>query len=159
MKNPANRTNPQQDLQVVVERILPARRARVYRAWIDPVLMEKWFAPMDKKAVSVEANVTVGGRYRIGMRGQDGAVDYVSGRYLEIQPPERLVFTWTWETEPPSEDSIVTVEFFEQGDSTRLVLTHQKLTTPQSRDSHRRGWESCLEHLETNLLNGNIQTQ
>ena len=156
MNNPSNHDNAQQNLQVVVEKTIAAKRDRVFRAWIDPVLMEKWFAPVNKKAVGVEANAVVGGRYRIGMRGQDGVIDYVSGRYIEIRPPERLVFTWAWETEPPSVDSLVIVEFFEEGDMTRVVLTNKQLTTPQSQESHRRGWESCLQHLELNILDGQI---
>lgn len=156
MNNPADRVNPQQDVRVVVERTLAASRARVFRAWTDPGLMEKWFSPVDKTTVGVEANVVAGGRYRIGMRGQDGAVNYVSGRYIEVEPPRRLVFTWAWETDPPGGESLVTLEFFEQGDATRLVLTHQKLETPQDRDSHRRGWESCLRHLELNIASGDI---
>jgi len=156
VNNPANRANPGQDVKVVVERTLAASRERVFRAWTDPGLMEKWFSPMDKTTVGVEANVVEGGKYRIGMRGQDGVVSYVSGRYIEIEPPRRLVFTWAWETEPPGVESLVTIEFFEQGDSTRLVLTHQKLETQQDRDSHRRGWEGCLQHLEQIIVNADI---
>lgn len=156
MNNPANRTNLQQNLQVVVERTFSSPRDRVFRAWIDPVLMEKWFAPVTMKPVGIEANVVVGGSYRIGMRHQDGTIHYASGKYIEIRPPERLVFTWAWQTEPPGVDSLVTVEFFEQSDSTRVVLRHEQLTTPQSQESHRQGWEGCLEHLELSILSRDI---
>ena len=156
MNNPANRANLQQNHQVVVERTFSAPRERVFRAWIDPSLMEKWFAPVTMKPVGIEANVVVGGSYRIGMRHQDGTIHYARGKYIEILPPERLVFTWAWETESPEVDSLVTVEFFEQGDSTRVVLRHEQLTTLSSQESHRRGWEGCLRHLDLTISKGGI---
>lgn len=111
MDNPANRANPQPYLQVIVERTFLAPRERVFRAWSDPILMEKWFAPAPLKPVGIEAHVVVGGRYRIGMRQPDGTIHYAVGKYLEIVPPERLVFTRAWQTQPPGADSLVTVEF------------------------------------------------
>ena len=156
MDNPANRADPPSNLQVIVERTFLAPRERVFRAWIDPSLMEKWFAPAPLKPVGIEADVIVGGRYRIGMRQPDGTIQYAVGKYLEILPPERLVFTWAWQTDPSSVDSLVTVEFFEQGDSTRVVLRHEQLTTLSSQESHRRGWEGCLEHLDLTISKGGI---
>lgn len=156
MNNMADRANHTPYIDVVVERTLAARRERVFRTWTDPVLMGKWFAPVVKEAVGVEADVVAGGRYRIGMRGEDGIIEYVGGRYIEVKPPARLVFTWAWETEPPDNESLVTLEFFEQGDSTRLVLTHQRLATPERQESHRRGWMSCLQHLEMKISDGSI---
>src|SRR5512136_312745 len=100
MNNQINRANSQQNLQVVVERTFLASRERVFKAWTDPHLMGKWFAPAPLKPVEIETNVTVGGRYRIGMRQQDGTIHYAVGTYIEILPPERLVFTWAWLTEP-----------------------------------------------------------
>lgn len=151
MDNPANRADPPSNLQVIVERTFLAPRERLFRAWIEPSLMAKWFAPVPLKPVGIEADVVVGGRYRIGMRQPDGTIHYAVGKYLEILPPKRLVFTWAWQTEPSSVDSLVTVEFFEQGDSTRVVLRHEQLTTLSSQESHRRGWEGCLEHLELTI--------
>ncbi len=155
MDNPVRRAEERQNLKVVVERLLPARRERVFRAWTDPALMEKWFAPPDLQAVGVEAEAVVGGSYRIGMRQPDGSIHVASGKYLEVVPPERLVFTWAWQTDPPGSASRVTVEFFEQGESTRLVLTHERLATQESAESHRQGWEGCLEQLGRFLSTGN----
>ncbi len=156
MNNPADRADSQQNIFLVVERVFPARREKVFRAWIDPTLMEKWFSPANMKQVGIEANVVVGGSYRIGMRDRDGTTIYVSGKYVEILPPQRLVFTWAWETDPPGIDSLVTVEFFEQGDMTRVVLRHEQLADTQSREQHRRGWEEILELLELSLSSGEV---
>jgi len=156
MNNPARRVDPQQNLQVVVERVVSAQRERVFRAWTDPVLIEKWFAPAGMTPVGVEASPVVGGSYRIGMRQPGGKTNFVSGKYIEIVPPERLVFTWAWQSDPPEAASLVTVEFFEQGSATRLVLTHVKLPDHAAQEDHRRGWEACLDQLEANLAAGNL---
>jgi uncharacterized protein YndB with AHSA1/START domain len=145
-----------QDQPVVVERLFHARRERVFRAWTDPALMGKWFSPTSMRPVGVEAQAVTGGSYRIGIREQDGEIHYVAGKYLEVQPPERLVFTWGWLAQPPEFSSLVTVEFFEQGEATRVVLTHERLRSPQDRADHLRGWGGCLEQLELSLLSGEL---
>lgn len=156
MNDPANRDHLQQNLQVVVERTIRARRERVFQAWIDPLLMAKWFSPVPMTPVGVEAHGVIGGHYRIGIRDVDGTVHFVGGKYMEILPPERLVFTWAWEDQPPGKDSLVTIEFFELDDSTRVVLRHEQLPVSPGPESHRRGWEGCLVHLDQIISWGNL---
>ena len=156
MDKSTKRAKPGGGLQVVMEHTFRVPRPRVFRAWTDPALMEKWFAPAGMQAVGVQADVAVGGSYRIGMRGPDGIVNVVAGKYVEILPPERLVFTWAWQTDPPEAVSLVTVEFFDLGDATRVVLKHRQLPTPQDQESHRRGWEGCLAQLENKIQGGDI---
>ena len=118
--------------------------------------MEKWFAPVTMKPVGIEANAVVGGSYRIGMRHRDGTIHFASGKYIEILPPERLVFTWAWQTDPPEAVSLVTVEFYDLGNATRVVLKHRQLPTAKDQESHRRGWEGCLRELENKIQGGDI---
>src|SRR5512147_3188829 len=101
MNSPVNRADSHQNIFLVVERVFPARREKVFQAWIDPALMEKWFRPVNMQLVRIDANVVVGGSYRIGMHDLDGTIITVGGKYVEILPPQRLVFTWAWETDPP----------------------------------------------------------
>jgi uncharacterized protein YndB with AHSA1/START domain len=168
MSDPAGRAEPGLNLKVVVERTFQARRERIFRAWTDAEWMGRWFAPAPVKPVDVEANPVVGGAFRVGMPQEDGSVHYAVGRYVEVLPPQRLVFTWAWQGEgPPPQggdqppqggnqpiETLVTVEFFELGEATRVVLTHERLPTPSSQEDHRRGWGLCLENLELSLHNG-----
>ncbi len=156
MNNPASHADSAQNPQVIIERILPARRERVFRAWTDPVLMGKWFTPAPLKPVEIAANPVAGGRYRIGMSQPDGTVHVVAGQYVEVRPPERLVFTWAWQMEPPGPESLVTIDFFELGESTRVVLRHEHLETPELREDHRHGWEGCLDNLQVNISRGEL---
>jgi uncharacterized protein YndB with AHSA1/START domain len=69
------------------------------------------------------------------------------GTYLEIVPPEKLVFTWS--SEGFVTDTKVTIELFERGGETELVLTHE---LPEGMiEPHRQGWTNCLSHLEVYL--------
>jgi uncharacterized protein YndB with AHSA1/START domain len=80
---------------------------------------------------------------------------YIVGSYLEVDPPERLVFTFGWEEPPPVDglgaletlDSRVTVQFRDLGDSTEISITHERLDSPELRNFHRWGWESTLDQL------------
>jgi uncharacterized protein YndB with AHSA1/START domain len=94
-----------------------------------------------------EVDLRVGGRYRIHMRGPDGTEFHASGIYREIEPPRRLVYTWTAETTPDVRDSVVTVEFHARGGGTEVVLRHEGLPTEESRERHGEGWNGCLEKL------------
>jgi uncharacterized protein YndB with AHSA1/START domain len=76
----------------------------------------------------------------------------VHGEYTEVRPPERLVYTWTWEGEPElmrgSEGTVVEVDFVDDGDGTLVVLTHRGFAHEEIRDMHGEGWRGCLDNLE-----------
>lgn len=131
-----------------VTRSYAASRERVFRAWTDPEVMKKWFAPSDEFAVpEVKIDARVGGRYRIVMRAPDGEYHRVGGVYREYSPPARLVFTWVWESTPERE-SLVTVEFKDLGKSTEVILTHERFADEEARDKHEQGWNGCIARLE-----------
>lgn len=130
-----------------VHRTFAASREKVFRAWTDPEMLKKWMAPADDFAVpTVEVDLRVGGRYRIVMRGPDGKDNIAVGAYREIQPPERLVFTWTWEGSGMP-DTLVTIELRAQGESTEVVLTHERFPTAETCEHHKQGWVACLTRL------------
>lgn len=84
-----------------------------------------------------------GGRYRVEM-SKGGATHVAVGLYQEVRPPEKLVFTWKWETDPDrgTEDTIVTV---------KVILTREKFPNAAARDDHGKGWTGCLEMLASYL--------
>jgi uncharacterized protein YndB with AHSA1/START domain len=128
-----------------LERVIPAPPEAVYAAWIDPEIMKRWYCPADMTSVIRQADGRVGGSYRIEMHGKDGAVHLVHGKYQEMVPARKLVFTWGWEDK--HEDTLVTVELAPAGKGTKLTLTHERLPDAKSRDSHAKGWTGCLDHL------------
>ncbi|MBI4082257.1 MAG: SRPBCC domain-containing protein [Candidatus Lambdaproteobacteria bacterium] len=131
---------------LVLRRTFPVPRERVFRAWTELALIKQWFGPEEHTIPEAEVDARVGGKYRIAMRSKEGQVYRVKGVYREIAPPERLVFTWSWEGEEEQE-TLVTVELHAQGDGTELVLTHERFPNAEVRDRHGWGWNSSFNKL------------
>ena len=140
-----------------VTRTFKASRQRVFRAWTEPELMMRWFVEGDGNMSVCEIDLREGGHYRL--EGDMGGKRWrIWGSYLEVRPPEKLVYTWTWKHDPgigTSEgDTTVTVEFHDRGSETELVLTHERFASAAARDEHTQGWTSCLNRLERVLAQG-----
>jgi uncharacterized protein YndB with AHSA1/START domain len=135
-----------------------APRERVFDAWTDPQLLERWWAALQGWETSrAEVDLRPRGRYVLSMRdGESGAVHTVVGEYVDVRRPERLSYTWTWEGEPEemrgSERTLVLVEFAEEGDGTRVYLTHRGFADWHVRDLHGEGWTGCLDKLEARVF-------
>ena len=77
----------------------------------------------------------------------EGQTHIVTGTYQEVSPPQRLVFTWKWETEPQHGETLVTIEFLDRGGKTEVILTHERFPSETARDEHHKGWTGCLDRL------------
>jgi uncharacterized protein YndB with AHSA1/START domain len=106
------------DRELVVTRTFNAPAHLVFEAWTRPELFKQWWIPksMGMTLVSCEMDVRTGGKYRLGFG--DG-MDFF-GRYLEVTPHSRLV--WTNE-ESGDAGSVTTVTFEEKAGRTLLVLS------------------------------------
>jgi uncharacterized protein YndB with AHSA1/START domain len=83
------------------------------------------------------------------MQPPNGPPLLLTGTYREVVPPERLVYTWRWETGvPASPESLVVVEFHDRDGATEIVLTHQGLPGDEPVEPYSEGWESGLDRLE-----------
>lgn len=133
--------------EVRVTRVIAAPRERVFNAFLETEAIKVWFAP--SPLVWVEppiADPRPGGRYSFTVE-EGGKRWHIHGVYREIKRPERLVFTWQWENDPvrgETGDSVVTVELFERGGKTEVLLTHAMLPSAAARKDHTEGWERCL---------------
>ena len=138
--------SPQTTLRLT--RTFAAPREKVFGAWTDPEELKKWWGPPGYATPSVEVDLRMGGKYRLGMRKlPDGPIFYLAGTYREVRPPEKLVYTWQWEAKPELGDTLVTVEFHDRGGSTEIVLTHELFPTEKARGDHERGWSSSWDKL------------
>ena len=143
--------------RVRVTRRIRASRQRVFRAWTEPELMMRWFVEGDGNVTHCEIDLREGGRYRL--EGEmSGKRWRIWGSYLEVRPPERLVYTWTWKHDvgigTTEGDTTVTVEFHDRGAETELVLTHERFASAPARDEHAQGWNGCLDRFERLLAQG-----
>lgn len=134
-------------------RVFAAPVERVWQASVRPEAMVRWLGPVEWPASHVEAEVRVGGAWRACLSAHDGTdVLWQSGRYLDVDPPHLLRFTFRWEgtnhEDGPGVDTVVTVRFEGlAGGRTRLTLTHEGLASARSADGHTHGWGSTLDRL------------
>jgi uncharacterized protein YndB with AHSA1/START domain len=121
----------------------------LYRAWTDATELSKWFASgPDFTPDVMEVDLQVGGKYRMGMRSEDGELHVATGSFKEIMPHEKVVYTWGWEAGPEdAPETLVTLEFAEVEGGTEVSLRHELFPNEEVRDSHRDGWEGCFDQL------------
>jgi uncharacterized protein YndB with AHSA1/START domain len=150
----AQQTTSGAEHRLEVRRIFDAPRERVFRAWTEAEALKRWFAPENVSVVLSEADVVVGGEYRVHMQAPD-KLHQVRGRYREVDPPRRLVFTWQWETNADEHETLVTVEFEDRGDQTEVVLRHDGFRNDEERAGHAQGWDGVLAKLVDELKREN----
>jgi len=121
MSNPttADRTS---DREIVVTRTFNAPAHLVFEAWSKAELFRLWWPPksMGMHLRSCEMDVRTGGGYRLKF-GEDAATSFAFfGKYLEVTPPSRMVWT-----NDESADGPVTTVTFEEKDGRTLVVLHE----------------------------------
>ena len=141
--------HPLSQTTLQVKRTFGASRERVFRAWTNAEELRHWFFPSTDYTVVISMlDLRVGGKYQLEMHHKDsGNVHRLEGIYREVKPPQKLVFTWQWESGPEASETLVTVEFHDLGPSTEIVLTHEHLPNLEERDKHSHGWTGCLDQL------------
>jgi uncharacterized protein YndB with AHSA1/START domain len=142
-------TNPLDERpSLSITRRYNASPEKVWRAWTDPEAMKEWWRPDDTfSPVVTEADVRVGGHFRVLMVSPEGKEHSVSGVYLEVIPNQKLVFTWVGKATSERE-TLVTVTLRPSGTGTELELKHEHFFNIEDRESHQEGWSGCLTLLE-----------
>lgn len=139
---------------LVLTRVFDAPREMVFRAWTEPELLKKWFAPLPWTTPVVETDVRAGGAILMVMRGPDGNEFPNRGVYLEVVKNERLVstdaFVEAWE---PSEKPFMVLELsFENMGSKTKYTARVRHWSVADREAHEKmgfheGWATCTEQL------------
>jgi uncharacterized protein YndB with AHSA1/START domain len=144
-----NRTSVERkgDRELVVTRTFNAPPSTVYRAWTQPELFQRWWMPKSVPGVSLVAcdmDVRTGGKYRLefGTGGSDTMAFF--GKYLEVVPNERIV----WTNDEGEEGAITTVTFEDQGGKT-LLRFHEVYPSKEALEEALQGSAAGLpEQLE-----------
>ena len=123
MKNPTT-AERKSDREIVVTRTFNAPARVVFEAWTKPELMKEWWVPksLGMSLITCEMDVRVGGGYRfVFVMGNDTSKPFAFfGKYLEVKPPSRLVWT---NDEGGESGPVTTVTFEDRGGKTLLVMT------------------------------------
>ena len=114
------------DRDVVVTRSFDAPARLVFEAWSDPALFARWWVPksMGMTLHSCEMDVRTGGTYRLGF---GNGMDFF-GRYLEVIPPSRIV----WTNEEGGADGSVTTVTLTETDGTTQVVVHERFPSKEA---------------------------
>ena len=127
---------------IVREVYVDARPETVFEFFTDPVKLTRWLA--------VEATVDPrpGGLIH-QVHAADGAPYIMQGEFIEVTPPQRVVFTWGFTNEDvgvPPGSSIVEVTLAAEGTGTHVRLVHRDLPD-SARGDHEGGWTDMLDRL------------
>ena len=88
------------DREIISERVFDAPRDRVYAAFTDPELIPQWWGLRSTTTAVDLMDVRPGGAWRFVQVNEDGGENGFRGTYREVEPPERLVYTFEWEGMP-----------------------------------------------------------
>jgi uncharacterized protein YndB with AHSA1/START domain len=134
-----------------IERTYNAPAQAVFDAWTSEEVMRRWFhAEVGWETSVAEVDLRVGGTVRVVMRDPDKDIEYGGGgRYTEIDPPNRLAFTWIWDDQPTR--MLIEIDFDERDGVTTVRFTHSGLWDEEAVRSHERGWNNCFDNLERAL--------
>ena len=117
--------NTRPPVLVTVTHSFNAAAERVFDAWLDPAMIGTWmFGPplRDEEVLHTRIDAKVGGGFSFLVRRQGAEIDHV-GKYLEIDRPRRLVFTWG--TAQDGASSRVIVAFSAAASGCVVTLTHE----------------------------------
>lgn len=130
-----------------IARIIPAPPGQVFDLWTKPEHLKKWWGPTGVSCLSAEVDLRIGGAYRIGNQMPDGKVLWISGRFLLIEPPGLLEYSWSVEPEVQTTEQ-VSIRFAAHEQGTMLTLEHRRIGSQALRDRHQQGWIGCLDGLD-----------
>ncbi|EHS49226.1 Activator of Hsp90 ATPase 1 family protein [Rhizobium sp. PDO1-076] len=116
-----NRTSVERrgDRELVAVRIFNAPPSTVYRAWSQPELFQRWWMPKSVTGISLvscDMDVRTGGKYRLEIAAGGSDTMAFFGKYLEVVPNERIV----WTNDEDEEGAVTTVTFKDQDGKTLL---------------------------------------
>jgi uncharacterized protein YndB with AHSA1/START domain len=151
------------DYTLHITRMFDAPRELVFKAFTDPAMVVEWMGPRGFQAMDVAYDVRPGGTWRNRLHRVDdetacdsqGALDlWMHGRYIEVAPPERLVYTFSWEGRVDMQcyETTITATFRELEGKTVLDFKQGPFATVADRDGHNVGWSSAFDRFAEFLL-------
>lgn len=147
--------------RLVITRILQAPPAAVWRAWTDAELIKQWWGPEHFTAPVIQIDFREGGKYLYAMRDPAGNDYWSTGRFLEIEPMSRILYTDSF---ADAEGNVIPAATFGMGDDypdeTTIELTFEDVGDGRTRltlvgqapagemaEMARAGWSTSLDKL------------
>ncbi len=139
------------DRELVVTRTIDGPARIVFEAWTEPGLMKRWWVPKSVPVtlLSCDMDVRVGGTYRLVFQVDPTTTMAFFGRYLEVEPPSRLV----WTNEEAEGDAVVTTVTFDEHEGQTQLVVHDLYPSKDALDAaiasgSTAGWDEMLDQLD-----------
>jgi len=139
---------------LVLTRMIDAPPEKVFRAWTEPELLKRWFAPAPWTTPSAETDVRPGGSTLVVMLSPEGVEYPCRGVYLEVVKNRKLVFTDAYRQawEPADKPFMTVILTFEEVDGKTRYTARVRHWTEADREAHEKmgfhvGWPICAEQL------------
>jgi uncharacterized protein YndB with AHSA1/START domain len=142
------------EFAVEVTRTIPGAREDVYRAFLDPDVLQKWFCPGEFAVVTASVDEHVGGRHVVEMLEPDGTRLAFESVIRDLVENERIVLDFAFVGPEPREreETLLTVTLSDApGGGTDVRFDHERITLAPpnfDRPGVNAGWTSVLDKLE-----------
>ena len=138
--------------QFTITRTFDAPRELVWQAWTDEAELAGWLHPFGVSTDHVSFDVRVGGRYRYTMTNDETGEQFpTGGEFLEVEPIDRLVFTWGDPDASVEGTPVITLTFIPRGEHTELVF-HLLGYAGRAGDGFvYDGWDEALTNIGRHL--------
>ncbi len=143
--------------EITINRVFDAPRELVFRAFVDPDQLARWYGPRGVRTPreTIEFDVRPGGRWSLTMINETDGSEYPTGGvFHEVVEPERLVFTWGDAGPDPEHETVVTLTFADRGDKTEMTLHQSGLTEVLRSFGVHDGWTQALDKLAVIAVSG-----
>ncbi len=146
---------PTDPRELVLDRLIDAPPAAVWRCWTEPDLLRQWFAPKPWSTPKAELDLRPGGACTVTMADENGTEYPNPGVYLEVVEGKKLVFTDAYSAGwVPSENPFFTavLTFEDEGGKTRYIARarhwSEELKAQHEKMGFIEGWGICADQLE-----------
>ncbi len=133
--------------QLQMTRVFDAPRPLVFSCWAQAEKLKQWTACKDTAEVNVRMDFRVGGSFTQEMNIRGESLYSITGVYEEIIEPERIVYS----VNLGPATTRVTVEFFEEGERTKVVLTQAGFPDPSLCKIVSQGTSESFDKLDALL--------
>ena len=131
---------------VEVSRVFDAPRDFVFDAFTRPELLRKWWAPEGLTPGDMVFEPRIGGACRFEMIEPGGSRYTAVGTVATYDPGHAIAFTWAWLLDDGGKgpETLVSIVFTDDGDGTRVTLTHSGFADAETAAQHERGWSTMF---------------
>lgn len=145
--------------KIEVSKDFEAPVEQLYKAWIEEEALKAWWHPMNNDLVAVTNELEEGGAIKYVFQNKDGQHAFtINGVYKEVQPVQKLVYTWNWEVASDnigSSNYLLHISFEDAGNGrSKLQIVQDDFKEDEAVQPHQQGWEEALNSLEQHLNKG-----